>query len=461
MSTVGVPRFVLARPFSLDTVFADAAMADIFSEAATVRAWFEVEGALAKCQGELGMIPAEVAIKIERTAQTMTVDTNALWRGMRNVGYPILPTVQALCENLEPDDAAWVHFGATTQDIMDTGLALQIRGAIAHLVSLVQELGDAVAALIDRHGNAVMAARTHALQAVPTTFGAKMAVYLTEALELLTALRAAEQSACAVSLFGAGGTAAGFGTRAGELREALADRLGLNCRHVSWHSSRVGIVQFGFAGALGAQLAGRMATEVINLSRTEIGELSEAKGHLRGASSTMPQKSNPILCEAAVGASTVAGSLLPALHASAQPSHERAAGEWHVEWFTVPTLAVQAATSLALMASVVKDLIVDPDRMRANLKHDGGLILTEAYMFAYAEDVGREEAHRQLYSTALRTRERGNTLSEEVRASLPGLARRLEDEGRFPLAPEDYLGDARLMASMAVDQWRRRESAGS
>jgi len=461
LSVGDVPGFVLARPFSLDTVFADAVMAGVFSEAATVRAWFEVEGALAQCQGELGLIPAEVASRIERAAQTISVDGDALWRGMRNVGYPILPTVQALCEILDPVDAAWVHFGATTQDIMDTGLALQIRAAIARNVSLLEELGDAVGALIDRYGDAVMAARTHALHAVPTTFGAKLAVYLTEAQELLTVLRAAEQAACAVSLFGAGGTAAGFGAPAGELRDALADRLGLRRRHVSWHSSRVGIVQFGFACALVAQLAGRMATEVINLSRTEIGELSEAKGHFRGASSTMPQKSNPILCEAAVGASTVAGSLLPALHASAQPSHERAAGEWHVEWFVVPTLALQAATSLALMATVMKDLVVDCDRMRANLEHDGGLILTEAYMFAYAEDVGREEAHRQLYSTALRTRERGTTLSEEVRASLPGLAKRLEEEGRFPLKPEDYLGEARIVAALAVDKWRQRESAGS
>lgn len=456
MSSSGDAHSRRAAPFTLDQAFLDPGMSEVFSERATVRAWLRVEGALARCQADLGLIPALAAARIETAADALVVDPDELWNGMRVVGYPILPTVQALCQQLDPPDAAWVHFGATTQDIMDTGLALQIDAGIARLRELVVALGDTLALLCHEHRATVMAARTHVLQAVPTTLGAKLAVYLTDVQALLDRLDVARAAACGVSLFGAGGTGAGFGASPQKLRDALAERLGLERRSVSWHTARSGLVQFGFTAALAAQVSGRLATEVINLSRTEIAEVSEARGHLRGASSTMPQKSNPILCEAAVGASVITGSLLPALHAAAQPSHERAAGEWHAEWFVIPTIARQAATALALVGTVMAGVVVDPARMRLNLDQDGGLILTEAYMFALADTVGREEAHRVLYSVAQDARRLSTSLSEEVARRLPELTARLAAEGRFPLSPESYLGEACDVAEHAAAQWHER-----
>ncbi len=455
-----VTRPPSAQPFSLEQVFADPVTLEVFSERNTVRLWLAVEAALAEAEAEVGLIPVESASRIAAAAHALEPDLEALWLGMRTVGYPILPTVQALCSAVSPQDAAWVHFGATTQDIMDTALALQMKEVLSRLRELLSAFGDALASLASRHSTSVMAARTHALQAVPTTLAAKLAVYLDDTMALLTTIDHIEPDVCRVSLFGAGGTGAGIGPSATAVRQALAHRLGLAPADVPWHSSRRGVAQFGFACALVAQLSGRMASEVINLGRTEVSEVTERGGHLRGASSTMPQKANPILSETAVGASLAVGTLLPALHGAAQPSHERAAGEWHAEWYVVPAIARHATTGLFLMVDVLNGLSVDDARMRGNLHLDGGLILAEAYMFALAEDIGRDEAHRVMYDVAQRARANGSSLTAEIEASLPDLVSRLRERGEFPLRAEDYTGEAADISRSVVDRWAALRAGG-
>jgi 3-carboxy-cis,cis-muconate cycloisomerase len=264
----------------LHRVFGDAEMEGIFSERASVAGWLRAV--------------AEVACDPD------VIDLPRLWEATANVGYPILPLIRQVHARL-PDDARGVmHYGATTQDIMDTGLALQLSAAHERLATLLDAYGDALAAAAEHHAGTVIAARTHGQQAVPTTFGAKLATYLRQCQRLRADLDASRRAACVLSLHGAAGTSAALGPRAPQIRVELARRLGLEVPAGPWHVTRDGFATFGGLCGRIAATSARFAREVIDLARTEIGEVAESGGHHRGASSTMPQKENPIDSETSV-----------------------------------------------------------------------------------------------------------------------------------------------------------------
>ncbi|MGW0204015.1 lyase family protein, partial [Nonomuraea sp. NPDC003201] len=322
----------------LPELFGDGAMTEIFSAERTVLAWLRTEAALARAQAEEGVISEADARAIEAACVPANIDVRRLWSEAVNVGYPILPLVRMISAALPEGPNGRVHYGATTQDIMDTGLALQMGEALDHLRALLGSFGGALARLVAEHAGTVVAARTHAQQAVPTTFGAKMAVLLAEVTRQRDRVSEAARRVRVVSLFGAGGTSAAMGERSSQVRERVAGVLGLGTTEVPWHVARDGVAEFGVTCASLAATAARFAREVVDLSRTEVGEVREAGGHHRGASSTMPQKANPIGCEAVIGMSGTAGALSSGLFRAMEAGHERAAGEWQVEWYVVPLL---------------------------------------------------------------------------------------------------------------------------
>lgn len=436
----------------LDT-FGDPQMVSVFSERSTVRAWLAVERALAVAQAELGLIPAGAAAAIGARIDGLAIDEGALDEGIRHVGYPIVRLLELVEEGAAPDVGAWLHWGATTQDIMDTGQALQLRDALVRLDTLVRELGDRIAALARTHRDTVMAGRTHGQQAVPTTFGAKAAVWLAELTRQEQRLAEARPRVCAVELFGAGGTSAAMGPDAARVRHAVAGSLGLTPVDVPWHVARDGIAEASFLAASISATCVRIAREVADLARTEIGEVREPLTHGRGASSTMPQKANPILSEVVIGLGTIAASQMPAILAGMQGRHERAAGEWQVEWDVVPTLFCLAAGALRAITTVVAGLVVDEERMRRNLGQDGGLIMAEALMMALAPTVGRAEAHHLVYDLAARARVEGRDLRDVVAAELPvELAAGLPSVDVL-LDPARYVGEAPDTVDAAVAGW--------
>jgi 3-carboxy-cis,cis-muconate cycloisomerase len=301
-----------------------------------------------------------------------------------------------------------------------------------------------------------MAARTHAQPAVPTTFGAKAAVWLAELARHRDRLVAARDRACRISLFGAGGTAAALGPQSVEIRRRVAAELGLGDADVPWHTARDGQAEIGFVMAVVAATCGKIAREVINLSRPEIGELREAGGHHRGASSTMPQKANPIASEVVVGMSSLAAQQVPALVMAMTAGHERAAGEWQIEWDALPLVAALAAGSLANTAEILDGLAVFPDAMRANLLTDGGMIMAEAVMFRLAPRLGRSAAHDLVYDACTVARERRMDLREALRATLePGQLVLVEplDEA---VDPARYLGEVDSIVNAALAIWGGR-----
>jgi 3-carboxy-cis,cis-muconate cycloisomerase len=435
-------------------VFGDPEVIRLFSEESLVAAWLEVERALADAQAELGVIPAEAAREIAAAAQPEQVDLDALRERTLVVGYPILPLLDQIAKR-SPAAGRHLHLGATTQDIMDTGLALVGDRALAHLETVARTLGDRLAALAGEHRRTVMPGRTHAQPAVPITFGGKVAVWLSELAAHVERLRSARARLAVVQLFGAAGTAAALGPASREVRHAVARRLGLRPVDVPWHTARDGVAETGFALAAVAGLCGRLAREVVELSRPEIGELREEGGHQRGASSTMPQKANPIGSEAVIGMSILAAQHVGALLAALQGTHERSAGEWQVEWDAVPAVFAAAAGAVAGAARIVAGLRVFPERMRANLELDGGTIMAEAAMMAVAEVLGRADAHAAVYEAASVARSEGvslaealrKTLAHDVLAALPPL-----DE---VLSPDAYLGETDAIVRAACRSWSR------
>jgi 3-carboxy-cis,cis-muconate cycloisomerase len=269
----------------------------------------------------------------------------------------------------------------------------------------------------------------------------------------LERLRAVRGRLAVVQLFGAAGTAAALGEQSRAVRRGVAERLGLGVVDVPWHAARDAVAEVGFVlGAL-AGTCGRLAREVVELSRPEIGEVAEEAGDHRGASSTMPQKANPIGSETAVGMSILASQYAGALLLAVQVSHERAAGEWQAEWDALPLAFTATAGALAAAGSVVDGLRVFPERMRANLERDGGVVMAEAAMIAVADVVGRAAAHDLVYEASLLARTEGmtlqaaleRTLDDGVLAALPSLDDVLE--------PTTYLGETDEIVTAALEGW--------
>ncbi len=435
----------------LTAVGDDEAMAEIFAEDRAVRDWLAVEAALTRGLQRAGIVDRAAADRIVAACRPDVVDRAELWARTKVVGYPIFPLVQLICGALSPHDAGFVHYGATTQDIMDSALALQARDAAGRLLDLLDEVGGGLRTLIDRHADTVMAGRTHAQQAVPTTFGAKLAVFLDEFGRHRERLRAARERVTVVSLFGAGGTSAALGAHAAVVRAETARLLGLRDTEVPWHVARDRMAELTSAAALASATCVRLAREIVDLSRTEIGEVAEADGHHRGASSTMPQKANPISAEVAIGFGVMAEAGAAAMLRAMEAGHERSAGEWQVEWQALPLTCLSAAGALRAAGEIVRGLRVFPERMAANLDVDAGRIMAEAYMIALAPVFGRDGAHELVYNAVRLSRDSGLPLTAALRSILtPDVWEKTE-----PALPEpaQYLGSARRVCAAAVAAW--------
>lgn len=439
----------------LTQVAGDPGMRLIFSERATVEAWLRTEVALATAQASLGIIPAQARDALAGVAVPENIDMARLWEETRVVGYPILPLVRQLDELLPEGDRGTTHMGATTQDIMDTGLVLQLVAASDYLIGVLDRVGDELSRRAVEHRETVMPGRTHAMHAVPTTFGAKLSGYLSDITRHRERAIETRNHVAVVSLHGAGGTSAAYGAQAVEVRGLVAAELGLRAEDVPWHVSRGYLAEWAQAWILAIGSAARLAREVIDLSRNEIAELSEQDGHHRGASSTMPQKRNPITSETIVGCSIIAGSLSAAVARIMEPGHERAAGEWHAEWFALPTIASLSASALDAMASLVEGMRVYPEQMRANLELDHGLIMAEAYMIGLAPSFGRERAHDIVYEAAGASRTKNLGLRDALESVIP--ADRHDDLATID--PASYVGECAHIVDSAVAAWAARTAA--
>jgi len=434
----------------LDWLYQDDACAALLDFDATFSAWVAVELALAESQFELGLLGKEVIKEIRHLREFRPDDLEKFRAVARNVGFPILGLVQMLNDALPVGARGYLHLGATTQDIMDTAAALQVHAVGELLQQRLVSYGDRLAELTSRHATTPMAGRTHAQHAVPTTFGLKCAVYLGEATRNLERLRSATNQAACVSLFGAAGTSAAMGSDARELRARVAARLGLGVVDLPWHVSRDRFTGLALCCALLSASLARLAREVIDLSRTELGEVGEAGGWHRGASSTMPQKRNSITSEALLGMALAAESSAAAMARAMETGHERAAGEWHLEWKALPETLRSTSSALALAGVLVEGLVVNTSAMARNLGLDHGLVMAEAYMVGLARTMGREAAHDLVYRASQVAREQDIPLPDALARISPSVSSSFPV---WPLEATGYLGEAERVSHEAVAAW--------
>ncbi len=443
-------------------MFGTPSMREVFGDDAFLARSIEVEGALARAQGRLGIIPAEAAVAITHAANALAsgceaLDLARLKNQTETVGYPILPLVRQMAE-LAGDSGRYLHWGATTQDIMDTAAVLQIRAGLALVEQDLTAARGHLAGLARKYRDTPMAGRTHLQHALPVTFGYKAAVWLYALDRHADRLRELRPRVLLVQFGGAAGTLAslGNGERSLETRAELARELGLGDPPITWHVVRDGIAETVQVLALLAGSLGKIAFDVMLMSATEFGEAAEPFIEGRGSSSTMPQKRNPISCELILAAAKVlrqhAGLVLDAV----VTDFERATGPWHVEWVALPETFGFAAGALHQARFMLGGLIVDPARMAKNLAMTHGLIVAEAVMMGLAPHTGRNQAHDLVYDACQVAIETDRPLLD-VLLEIPAVADPLGPEKlRILTDPANYLGAAPAM----VDHMLARRADG-
>ncbi len=441
-------------------LFGSAEVRRIFSDEHLVELWLRVEVALARAEAEAGLIPHAAAEAIAAAARPEAISLDELRRGTALVGYPILPLVRALIRACPGGLGEYVHWGATTQDIMDTALALQLVEVHGIVQRDLRALEEILLDLAARHRATPMAGRTHGMQALPITFGYKVAVWAAEIGRHLERLAACRGHIAVGQFAGAVGTLASVGPRGLEVQRRLCEALGLAPPVISWHTARDGVAAFACVLGLIAATLGKLGQEVASLQRTEIAEVEEPYAPGKGASSTMPQKRNPILCESLIAIARVARQDVALALDAMTHDHERATGPWHVEWECLPELCVLAGGALRIALELFRGLVVHPDRMAKNLEADGGQILAEAVMMRLAPHVGRTRAHDIVYDACMEAHARGTPLRDCLLASAEIRNHLGEPEIDAALDPRGYLGLAEAFVDRVIAHAREIRGEG-
>ena len=439
----------------LGTLYGSDAMRAVFDERAYFQRMLDVEAALARVQARLGIIPADAATAITQAARVENLRTEELAASARNVGYPVVGLVTGL-SRAAGEAGGWTHWGATTQDIMDTATVLQVRDGLTLIRTALSAMITALAMQADRHRRTVMAGRTHLQQALPTTFGLKCAVWAQPLITHVHRLDALRPRVEQVSFAGAAGTLASLGDQGIAVMEGLAAELGLAASPAPWHVSRDSLAEtIAFLGLVCGSLA-KFATDVILLAQTEVGELAEPYTAGRGSSSTMPQKRNPIASEYILAAARTVHALMPVMFGAMAADQERATGPWQAELLALPQAFVLTHGALQHAGAIAEGMVIDAERMRRNLDLTGGLIVSEAVMMGLAAHIGRGEAHhvvKHACDTALAERiplaealaREASVASRLDRASIE----RLTDPARY-LGSTDAFIDRVLLAAQPV-----------
>lgn len=372
-------------------------MADVaLSDRARLQGMLDFEAALARAEAAVGVIPAAAPAAIVAACDAGLYDLAALSAAIANTGNPAIPMVKQLTARVakaDPEAARFVHWGATSQDAMDTGLVLQLRAALGGIEADLDRLSAALAQLAAAHRDTPVVGRTWLQHALPVTFGMKVAGWLDAVERHRARLDELKPRLFVVQLGGAAGSLASLGTRGLDVARALAEDLKLGVPDMPWHTARDRVAECATLLGLLTGSLGKIARDVSLMMQTDVGEAFEPAGAGRGGSSTMPHKRNPVSGAAVLSAAIRVPHLVGTILSAMPQDHERGLGGWHAEWETLPELVRLAAGATAQMADVCTGLEVDAARMRANLDETRGLIMAEGVMMVLGAKIGRLAAH--------------------------------------------------------------------
>jgi adenylosuccinate lyase len=430
----------------------------IFSDQSRVQKWFDYEAALALAQAELGIIPHAAAAEIAAKAKVANVDLAAIGAEIRRIKHPLVPALRALQAACAGDHGEYLHFGPTTQDVLDSGLVLQLKDAHAVFVRDLKAIGRELYGLAEKHKDTPMAGRTHGVQALPITFGHKCAIWLAEAGRNYDRLTLAAQRNFVGGLTGAVGTQASLGEHAFELDKRVMARLGLGVAEISWQTARDRLADYAnVLGLIGGGLA-KIAHEIILLSHNEIDELAEPFDHGKVGSSTMPHKRNPVIAEGVLAVGRALRAAVASMQEALVMEHERDASMWRLEWKALPEACLMTGAMLAQTRHILAGLEVRPDKMRRNLDVLGGFLLSERVMFALGDKIGKQSAHELVYDIAMRGIAQGITFEQALMADAQVKRAIGFTQMQALLDPTTYVGHApaivdRVLAQTSASGW--------
>lgn len=376
-----------------------SALTAMFSDAQTVQGMLDFEAALARAEAHCDVIPASAVAAIEGACDAQNIDFVTLAEAAASAGNLAIPLVKQLTAQVkqqDPDAARYVHWGATSQDAIDTGFVLQMRQALLQTDAMLASLLAALAEQAETHQDAVMPGRTWMQHALPVTFGLKLAGTLDALLRWQLRLREMQHRVLTLQFGGAAGTLASLNEQGPAVAQALAQELNLALPDTPWHSQRDRLLEVGhwYAGVCGT--LGKFASDFALLMQTEVAEVSEPTAPGRGGSSTMPHKRNPVGCAAILTAVQRTPGLMATLYASQTQQHERALGGWQAEWEVLPELLMLSGAVVAQSERLVRGMQVDTAKMRADLGITHGLIMAEAVTLALAKHIGKQDAHHRV-----------------------------------------------------------------
>jgi 3-carboxy-cis,cis-muconate cycloisomerase len=436
-----------------DAYFTARDMREVFCDQGRVQAMLDFEAALARAEARVGLIPQSAVASIEAACQAGHYDFAALGEAIATAGNSAIPLVKALGKQIAASDAEaerYVHLGATSQDVMDTGLVLQLRQALALIESDLAQLGDILATQAKRYVATPLAGRTWLQHATPVTLGMKIAGWLGAVTRSRQRFQELKPRLLVLQFGGASGTLAALGAQAMPIAEALAGELQLTLPDQPWHTQRDRLVEFGSVLGLIAGSLGKLGRDISLLMQTEAGEVFEPSAPGKGGSSTMPHKRNPVGAAVLIGAATRVPGLLSTLFSAMPQEHERSLGLWHAEWETLPEICCLVSGSLKQALLVAQGLEVDADRMARNLDLTQGLVLAEAVSIVLAQRVGRDTAHHLLERCCKRAvaeqRHLRAVLGDEPQVTAELSAAELD----HLLDPAHYLGQAQTWVERAV-----------
>lgn len=441
-------------------LFSNAAMQQVFSSDNTVQRMLDFESALAHALAAEDVIPATAVKPIQVACEAARIDQKALAAAARHAGNLAIPLVKQLTAEVAAIDAQaarYVHWGATSQDVIDTGMVLQLREAIDLIAVELAELADALAGIVHRHRDTAMIGRTWMQHALPITFGLKAAGWLDAVMRHQDRLSELRVRIAVLQFGGAAGTLASLGNRGLPVADALAHALGLKLPHLPWHAHRDRIAECATVFGLLTGTLGKIARDLSLQMQTEVGELAEPVAPGRGGSSTMPHKRNPVGCAAVLAASTRVPGLVATMLAAMDNEHERALGGWQAEWETLPEIASLCGAALTQMRDLIEGLKVDAARMRANIDLTRGLVMAEAVSLALAVHLGKAHAHERVEAACHAAIERGQSLPEVLRAD-PQVSALLTAQALDTLfEPLAYSGEAAALVDRVLAAHRARK----
>lgn len=431
-------------------IFTTEAMRKVFSDETRIQKYLDFEAALAKAQARLGLIPQEAADEIVSHCHAGEIDMAKLKGATERIGYPVLPVVQQLVKLCRGNLGEWCHWGTTTQDVTDTATVLQIKDALTRIEKDIDGICDALAALAKKYRDTPMAGRSNLQQAVPITFGYKMATLLAAFERHRQRLNELKPRVLVGEFGGAAGTLSSLGKNGLKCQTELMKELELGQPEISWHTVRDRIAEVGCFLGLVTGTCGKIAFDVKLLMQTEVEEVQEPFHEGRGSSSTMPQKRNPISSVYITAQTAVVKQFVAALLEAQVEDHERSTGPWEIEWIVLPEIFMLTAGALAQTRFVLDGLQVNEQKMRENLAMTKGLIMSEAVMMGLGDKMGRNTAHDVVYDVCREVVKTGRPLIDllEENAEIRKHADRKTLEKLVD--PANYLGVAGEMVDRVL-----------